>query len=201
MSLKKQVNQVTRLGPNFLKDYLKNNPNAFAYDVTYGSAEFVPAMTVVQRLNELKDIFKKERLAHPERTLKEHRQAIIDNYPDMKKFSETHPTYYESMTNPKLTMGEAKRMYHMCYLKDQMEKGELTEQEAEIQMRDYLLKEVGKPLTPEQQLEYQRTGQLPEGLRDELTMARVGRKLGLQLPPRYQKLLDEEDNQVIPIKE
>lgn len=173
--------EVKRLGPDWLDKHLANKKNATVYKVEYDSAEFVPAATVVQRLNELKDIIAKLREEHPDWKVGDHRRHILKEYPEMLQFYKTHKTFFLNITRPDLTMQQADEMYRLCYFRELSEQGKLSESEAEDLAKTFVTGNHLRPMTPQQQMEYKKTGRVPDEVFDKNKMGYLMNRFKLKM--------------------
>ena len=162
--------QINRLGPDWLDKHIANKKNATVYKVEYGTAEFVPAKTVVERLNTLADVIKVIRKEHPEWTVGDQRRHILTTVPNMKDFYRTHKTFFLTITRPDLSMEQAEEMYRLCYYRQLSEEGKMSAEEAEDIAKAFVTGNHLRPLTPEQQLEHQKTGKVPDDAFDRSKM-------------------------------
>lgn len=180
-STSESTGEVRRLGPDWLQQHISNKDNATVYKVEYQTADFVPAATVVERLNELKDIIAKQRAEHPDWTVGEHRRAILREHPHMQQFYRTHKTFFLTITRPDLTMQQADEMYRLCYFREMSESGKISMQEAEDLAKSFVTGNHLRPLTAQQQLEYKKTGKLPEDVFDKQKLGYLFKRFKLQM--------------------
>lgn len=173
--------EVRRLGPDWLQKHISEKKNAVVYEVSYEKVEFVPAAVVTQRLNELKDVIAKLREEYPDWTVGDHRRHILKTYPDMMKFYRTHKTFFLTMTRPDLTMGQADEMYRLVYYRELSESGKLSDAEAEELAKAFVTGNHMRPMTPQQQLEFKKTGKVPEEVFDKSKMGYMMNRFKLKM--------------------
>lgn len=136
--VKKQVCQFT---PEQIEEIRRNDPNAEILKVTYDKIDRIKPMSEVKvALSAIRGVFEQFRKDEPELTDADIRKKIREKMPIADEMAKlTHPKLFQAMTSRESTEKDFQMIIFNIELREQVERGEITEEESMVALYTRLI--------------------------------------------------------------